>query len=175
MASLAQQDPEIARAIQQEDKRQRDFIVLIASENYASSAVLEAQAGVMSNKYAEGYPGKRYYAGCENVDIVESVALDRAKQLFGADHANPMQDPRTGTGVEGASASLISNKVYVSHGYRGFDTLLLSIYDCATNMWTHGGPTAPDAAVARSEMGGRSLFLCEPEQRQRWHCQTNWA
>ena len=82
MTSLAQQDPEIAQAIQQEDRRQRDFVVLIASENYASNAVLEAQAGVMSNKYAEGYPGRRYYAGCENVDTVERLALQRAKQLF---------------------------------------------------------------------------------------------
>jgi glycine hydroxymethyltransferase len=88
MTSLAQQDPEIAQAIQQEDRRQRDFVVLIASENYASNAVLEAQSGVMSNKYAEGYPGRRYYAGCENVDVVERLALERAKQLFNADHAN---------------------------------------------------------------------------------------
>lgn len=88
MSSLAQQDPEIAQAIQQEDRRQRDSVVLIASENYASNAVLEAQAGVMSNKYAEGYPGRRYYAGCENVDVVERLALQRAKQLFNAEHAN---------------------------------------------------------------------------------------
>ena len=88
MTSLAQQDPEIAQAIQKEDRRQRDFVVLIASENYASNAVLEAQSGVMSNKYAEGYPGRRYYAGCENVDVVERLALERAKQLFNADHAN---------------------------------------------------------------------------------------
>ncbi|PKB66280.1 MAG: serine hydroxymethyltransferase [SAR202 cluster bacterium Io17-Chloro-G4] len=88
MAFLAKQDPEIAQAIEQEDRRQREFIVLIASENYASNAVLEAQAGVMSNKYAEGYPGRRYYAGCENVDVVESLALKRAKQLFNAEHAN---------------------------------------------------------------------------------------
>ena len=88
MTSLAQQDPEIAQAIQREDRRQRDFVVLIASENYASNAVLEAQAGVMSNKYAEGYPGRRYYAGCENVDTVERLALQRAKRLFNADHAN---------------------------------------------------------------------------------------
>ncbi|PKB72840.1 MAG: serine hydroxymethyltransferase [SAR202 cluster bacterium Io17-Chloro-G7] len=88
MTSLAGQDPEIAQAIEQEDRRQRDFVVLIASENYASKAVLEAQSGVMSNKYAEGYPGRRYYAGCENVDVVESLAIKRAKQLFNAEHAN---------------------------------------------------------------------------------------
>jgi glycine hydroxymethyltransferase len=88
MPSLAQQDPEVAQAIQQEDRRQREYIVLIASENYASRSVLESQSGVMSNKYAEGYPGRRYYAGCENVDIVERLALQRAKELFNAEHAN---------------------------------------------------------------------------------------
>ncbi len=74
--------------MQQEDARQRHSIVLIASENYASKAVLEAQSGVMNNKYAEGYPGRRYYGGCQFVDVVESLAIDRAKQLFGAEHAN---------------------------------------------------------------------------------------
>ena len=88
MASLAQQDPDVAQAILQEDRRQRDYIVLIASENYASKAVLEAQSGLMSNKYAEGYPGRRYYAGCENVDVVERLALERAKQVFNAEHVN---------------------------------------------------------------------------------------
>ena len=88
MASLAQQDPEVAQAIHQEDRRQRDYIVLIASENYASKAVLEAQSGVLNNKYAEGYPGRRYYAGCENVDVLERLALERAKKVFGAEHAN---------------------------------------------------------------------------------------
>ena len=88
MASLAQQDPEVARAIQQEDDRQRNSIVLIAAENYASKAVLEAQSGVMNNKYAEGYPGRRYYAGCENVDVVERLGIERAKEIFGAEHAN---------------------------------------------------------------------------------------
>ena len=88
MASLAQQDPEVARAIQKENERQRNSIVLIAAENYASKAVLEAQAGVMNNKYAEGYPGRRYYAGCENVDVVERLAIERAKKIFGAEHAN---------------------------------------------------------------------------------------
>ena len=88
MTLLSRQDPEIALAIKQEDERQRNSLVLIASENYASCAVLEAQAGVMNNKYAEGYPGRRYYGGCENVDIVESIAIQRAKTLFGAEHAN---------------------------------------------------------------------------------------
>ena len=88
MVKLAERDPEVARVIQQEDERQRNNIVLIASENYASRAVLEAQSGVMNNKYAEGYPGRRYYAGCENVDLVERLAIERAKEIFGAAHAN---------------------------------------------------------------------------------------
>ena len=88
MTLLAQQDPEVALAIKKEDARQRDSLVLIASENYASRAVLEAQSGVMNNKYAEGYPGRRYYGGCENVDLVENLAIQRAKELFGAEHAN---------------------------------------------------------------------------------------
>ncbi len=88
MSLLMEQDPEVAQAIQQENARQRDSIVLIASENYASKAVLEAQAGVMNNKYAEGYPGRRYYGGCEYVDVVEDLAIQRAKQLFGAEHVN---------------------------------------------------------------------------------------
>jgi glycine hydroxymethyltransferase len=88
MSFLMDQDPEVAQAIQQENERQRDSIVLIASENYASRAVLEAQCNVMNNKYAEGYPGRRYYGGCEYVDVVERLAIDRAKELFGAEHAN---------------------------------------------------------------------------------------
>ena len=81
-------DPELAAAIQAEATRQEDHVELIASENYASPRVLEAQGSVMTNKYAEGYPGKRYYGGCEYVDIAERLAIDRLKQLFGADYAN---------------------------------------------------------------------------------------
>lgn len=88
MTRLSERDPEIARAIQGEDERQRRCVVLIAAENYASRAVLEAQASVMNNKYAEGYPGRRYYGGCEHVDVVENLAIQRAKQIFGADHVN---------------------------------------------------------------------------------------
>ena len=89
MTSILQRaDPAVAAAIANENRRQRDSIVLIASENYAGKAVLEAQAQLMSNKYAEGYPGRRYYAGCEFVDVVETLAIDRAKALFGAEHAN---------------------------------------------------------------------------------------
>ena len=88
MSRLAEQDPEIARALQLEDQRQRESIVLIAAENYASLAVLETQSSVMNNKYAEGYPGRRYYGGCEHVDVVERLAIQRAGELFGAQHVN---------------------------------------------------------------------------------------
>ncbi|MBI2220713.1 MAG: serine hydroxymethyltransferase [Acidobacteria bacterium] len=86
--SLAESDPEIAKAICQEVHRQNAGLELIASENFVSSAVLEAAGSVLTNKYAEGYPGKRYYGGCEFVDVAESLAIERAKQLFGAEHAN---------------------------------------------------------------------------------------
>jgi glycine hydroxymethyltransferase len=86
--TIAQQDPDLWAAIQDENKRQEDHIELIASENYVSAAVLEAQGSQLTNKYAEGYPGKRYYGGCEHVDVVEQLAIDRAKKLFGADAAN---------------------------------------------------------------------------------------
>jgi len=81
-------DEELWAAIQAEDRRQEEHIELIASENYASPRVMEAQGSVLTNKYAEGYPGKRYYGGCENVDVAERLAIERAKQLFGADYAN---------------------------------------------------------------------------------------
>ncbi len=88
MSVLAQQDPEVFDAIQGERRRQRTGLEMIASENYTSPAVMAAQGTVLTNKYAEGYPGKRYYGGCEFVDVVERLAIDRAKALFGADHVN---------------------------------------------------------------------------------------
>ncbi|OUM94738.1 MAG: serine hydroxymethyltransferase [Thermobacillus sp. ZCTH02-B1] len=88
MEFLRRQDPEIVRALGLELQRQRDNIELIASENIVSRAVLEAMGTVLTNKYAEGYPGRRYYGGCEYVDIAERIAIDRAKELFGAEHAN---------------------------------------------------------------------------------------
>jgi glycine hydroxymethyltransferase len=88
MSSLSQTDPEISRAIDLEGKRQRQSINLIASENYASRAVLEAQGSFLTDKYAEGYPGQRYYGGCENMDTIETLAIERAKKLFHAGHAN---------------------------------------------------------------------------------------
>ena len=87
-AALGESDPEIADAIRRELGRQRDEIELIASENIVSRAVLEAQGSVLTNKYAEGLPGKRYYGGCEFVDVVEQVAIERAKKLFGCSFAN---------------------------------------------------------------------------------------
>src|SRR3954453_2994239 len=87
-ASLEQADPDIAAAIRGELGRQRHEVELIASENIVSRAVLEAQGSVMTNKYAEGYPGARYYGGCEWVDVAETLAIDRAKKLFGAQFAN---------------------------------------------------------------------------------------
>ena len=86
--TLSNVDPEIFAAVQNENKRQQEHIELIASENYTSPAVMQAQGSQLTNKYAEGYPGKRYYGGCENVDVVEQLAIDRVKQLFGAEAAN---------------------------------------------------------------------------------------
>ncbi|MDQ3199417.1 MAG: serine hydroxymethyltransferase [Verrucomicrobiota bacterium] len=85
---LRQVDPEIAEAIAEEERRQRENIELIASENFTSRAVMEAQGSCLTNKYAEGYPGKRWYGGCENVDVVEQLAIDRALKLFGSEHVN---------------------------------------------------------------------------------------
>ena len=84
--SLEVVDKEIFDAIQKEHKRQNEKIELIASENFASKAVMEAMGSVFTNKYAEGYPGKRYYGGCQNVDVAENLARDRAKEIFGAEH-----------------------------------------------------------------------------------------
>src|ERR671920_2110698 len=85
---LADVDPEVADAIGRELDRQRDTLEMIASENFVPQAILECQGSVLTNKYAEGYPGKRYYGGCEHVDVIERLAIDRAKALFGAEHAN---------------------------------------------------------------------------------------
>jgi glycine hydroxymethyltransferase len=92
---LRQQDPDVANAIQKELARQQDHLELIASENFTSLAVLEAQGSVLTNKYAEGYPGVRWYGGCEHVDVIEQLAIDRVKALFGAEHANVQ--PHSGT------------------------------------------------------------------------------
>ena len=99
-ASLAETDPEIAAVLQGELDRQRNFLEMIASENFVSRSVLEAQGSVLTNKYAEGYPGKRYYGGCEVVDVAENLARDRAKTLFGAEHANVQ--PHSGASANAA-------------------------------------------------------------------------
>ena len=125
---LADRDPQIARAIEQEIDRQRQNVVLIASENYASRGVLEAQGSVMTNKYAEGYPGRRYYGGCEFVDVAEQLAIDRAKELFGAEHVNVQPH-------SGASANMEAYAALLEPG----DTVLGLRLDQGGHL-THGSP-----------------------------------
>ena len=107
MTTIASFDPEIAKVIENEQLRQRKQLVMIASENYTSAPVLETGGSVLTNKYAEGYPGRRYYAGCENVDISEQLAIDRAKELFGADHANVQ--PHSGSQANMAAFFALAN------------------------------------------------------------------
>jgi glycine hydroxymethyltransferase len=109
MSFLSQTDREISRAIDMEGKRQRETINLIASENYTSRAVLEAQGSFLTNKYAEGYPHRRYYAGCENMDTVESLAIQRAEELFHAEHANVQAH-------SGAQANMATYYALLSYG-----------------------------------------------------------
>ena len=127
--TLAQYDPDLAAAIAQEDKRQQDHVELIASENYVSCAVMEAQGSQLTNKYAEGYPGKRYYGGCEHVDIVEQLAIDRVKELFGAAYAN----------VQPHSGSQANQAVYASVLKPGDTILGMSL--------AHGGHLTHGASV----------------------------
>src|ERR1700691_260197 len=91
--TLAEADPEIAAAVDHEIRRQHEGLEMIASENFLSQAVLEAVGSVFTNKYAEGYPGRRYYGGCDSADVVESLARHRARQLFGAEHVNVQPHP----------------------------------------------------------------------------------
>src|SRR3978361_2197368 len=100
-ASLATSDPDIAEQIRNEISRQHEGLEMIASENFVARAVLEAAGTVFTNKYAEGYPGKRYYGGCEFADVAENIARDRAKQLFGADHVNVQ--PHSGSQANAAA------------------------------------------------------------------------
>jgi glycine hydroxymethyltransferase len=109
MDSLKSTDPQISRALELEAKRQRETINLIASENYASRAVLQAEGSFLTNKYAEGYPGKRYYGGCENADIVENLAVERARELFHAQHANVQPH-------SGAQANMASYYALLEYG-----------------------------------------------------------
>jgi len=107
MSPLSEVDPEIAAVLQQELDRQRHTLEMIASENFVSAAILETQGSVLTNKYAEGYPGKRYYGGCEAVDIAEELARERAKELFGADHANVQ--PHSGASANAAVLMALAN------------------------------------------------------------------
>ena len=129
---LQEADPEICNAIRLEARRQEEHIELIASENYASPAVLEAQGSLLTNKYAEGYPGKRYYGGCEFVDIAERLAIERAKKLFGADYAN----------VQPHSGSQANQAVYLAFLKPGDTILGMSL--------AHGGHLTHGAAVNAS-------------------------
>ena len=104
--SMFESDPEIAAAIDNEARRQHEGLELIASENFVSEAVLEAAGSVFTNKYAEGYPGKRYYGGCEYADVVENLARDRAKQLFGAEHANVQPHAGSQANMEAYASAL---------------------------------------------------------------------
>ncbi|MBI4308416.1 MAG: serine hydroxymethyltransferase [Chloroflexi bacterium] len=128
MRVLDQADPPVAEAIRQEEERQRRNIVLIASENYASRAVLEATGSVMTNKYAEGYPGRRYYGSCQYMDVVEQLAIDRALQLFGAEHAN----------VQPHSGAQANMAVYFSLLQPGDTVLGMSL--AQGGHLTHGSP-----------------------------------
>jgi glycine hydroxymethyltransferase len=105
--SLADADPAVAEALRNETARQQDFLELIASENFTSEAILEATGSVFTNKYAEGYPGKRYYGGCEHTDVVEELARDRAKKLFGAEYANVQ--PHSGSQANQAAYAAVLN------------------------------------------------------------------
>ena len=104
--SLAKTDPDVYEAVRAELARQNSHLELIASENFTSEAILEATGSVFTNKYAEGYPGRRYYGGCENVDVVENLARDRAKKLFGAEHANVQ--PHSGSQANEAAYAAIA-------------------------------------------------------------------
>ncbi|HPT39971.1 MAG TPA: serine hydroxymethyltransferase, partial [Candidatus Omnitrophota bacterium] len=128
MKDLKHSDPEIYEAIQKELGRQNSNIELIASENFTSLAVLEAQGSVLTNKYAEGYPGKRWYGGCEYVDIAESLAIERAKKLFGAEHVN----------VQPHSGSQANMAVYFAALNPG-DTVLAMDLSAGGHL-THGHP-----------------------------------
>ena len=125
---LAEVDPQIYQAIQQEKKRQQTHIELIASENFTLPAIIESTGSVLTNKYAEGYPAKRYYGGCEHVDVAESLAIERAKRLFGAEHAN----------VQPHSGSQANTAVYFAMLQPGDKILTMSLQD--GGHLTHGHP-----------------------------------
>ena len=151
-------DDEVWLAIEQENRRQEEHIELIASENYASPRVLAAQGSVLTNKYAEGYPSRRYYGGCENVDIVEQLAIDRVKALFGADFAN----------VQPHSGSQANAAVYLALLEPGDCVLGMSLAD--GGHLTHGSPvklfpassTAPCSTAWTPIPAKSTTTWCEP-------------
>ncbi len=142
-ASLADADPDLARAVAQELGRQQHEIELIASENIVSRAVLEAQGSVLTNKYAEGYPGRRYYGGCEFVDIAENLAIERAKRLFGCEFAN----------VQPNSGSQANQGVFMATMQPGDTFLGLDL--AAGGHLTHGAPR-----TSRASGSSRSPTRC---------------
>lgn len=133
--NLSTQDLDIAQALIAEEQRQREGLEMIPSENFVSPAVLEALGSVATNKYAEGYPGKRYYGGCQNVDVIEQIAIDRAKQLFGADHANVQPH-------SGAPANIAVYQAWLEPG----DTVLAMKLDHGGHL-THGHPVTGSAKL----------------------------
>ncbi len=139
---ISDYDPELWSAIQDEERRQEEHVELIASENYASPRVMQAQGGVLTNKYAEGYPGKRYYGGCEHVDVAEQLAIDRAKQLFGADYAN----------VQPHSGSQANAAVFMALCQPGDTVLGMSL--------AHGGHSDPrrQAEFLRQDLPRRAVW-----------------
>ena len=135
MSLLSQSDPEVFAAIEGEEARQRDSIILIASENYTSRAVMEAQGSALTEKYAEGYPGRRYYAGCEFADVVEDLARERLKELFGVEHANVQPH-------SGVQANMAAYFAFVKPG----DTILGMRLDQGGHL-SHGSPVSFSRAV----------------------------
>ena len=125
---LNEVDPEVADALDKEIGRQQRTLEMIASENFVPQSVLECQGSVLTNKYAEGYPGRRYYGGCEHVDVIEQLAIDRAKALFGAEHANVQPHagaqantsrlPRAAAAGRQADGPLLAHGGHLSHGMK---------------------------------------------------------
>ncbi len=152
--TLAEFDPEIATAINKEAQRQEAHIELIASENYASPCVMEAQGSVLTNKYAEGYPGKRYYGGCEHVDVVEQLAIDRAKKLYGADYAN----------VQPHSGSQANSAVYMALLQPGDTVLGMSLAD--GGHLTHGAKVSFSGKIYHSVQYGLNAETGEIDYEQ---------
>ena len=152
--TLAEFDPEIATAINKEAQRQEAHIELIASENYASPCVMEAQGSVLTNKYAEGYPGKRYYGGCEHVDVVEQLAIDRAKKLYGADYAN----------VQPHSGSQANSAVYMALLQPGDTVLGMGLAD--GGHLTHGAKVSFSGKIYHAVQYGLNAETGEIDYEQ---------